>query len=81
MSKLNRLPPSSSQVPEETDRWIDEREVSAITGMSPAWLQRKRWAGDGIPYAKLPRAVRYRLSVVRAWMESHTTHSTSEDTG
>jgi predicted DNA-binding transcriptional regulator AlpA len=61
------------------DRWIDEKEASAITGMSLAWFQRARWAGDGIPYAKISRAVRYKIADVQRWMDERRVTSTSQD--
>jgi predicted DNA-binding transcriptional regulator AlpA len=55
--------------PDGSDRWLSERETARLIGMSRAWLQRERVAGKGIPYAKLNRAVRYRLSDIVGWME------------
>ncbi len=63
----------------QPDRWIDEKEASAITGMSLAWFQRARWAGDGIPYAKISRAVRYKIADVQRWMDERRVTSTSQD--
>jgi predicted DNA-binding transcriptional regulator AlpA len=59
--------------------WITETEASQITGMSVAWFQRMRWAGGGIPYSKLGRAVRYNVADVLQWMESRKRRSTSDD--
>lgn len=60
------------------DRWIDEREAAKLTGMSSAWFQRARWAGDGIPFSKVGRSVRYKLSDVLAFMEARRIESTSD---
>ncbi len=38
---------------------INEHKASERYGMSVAWFQRKRWAGDGPPYQKIGSAVRY----------------------
>lgn len=59
------------------DRWIDEREAAKLTGMSSAWFQRARWAGDSIPFSKVGRAVRYKLSDVQEFMEARRVASTS----
>ena len=59
------------------DRWIDEREAAKLTGMSSAWFQRARWAGDGITFSKVGRAVRYKLSDVQEFMEARRVASTS----
>ena len=63
----------------QPDRWIDEKEASAITGMSLAWFQRARWAGNGIPYVKISRAVRYKLADILQWMNDRRITSTSQD--
>jgi hypothetical protein len=34
-------------------QYVDEAYASAITGMSPAWYQRARWAGNGPPYVNV----------------------------
>ena len=65
----------------EHARWLSEGEVARITGMSVAWLQRKRWSGGGIPFAKLGRAVRYKLSDVLDWVEERKRISTSAGNG
>jgi hypothetical protein len=31
-------------------KYVDEAFASTITGMSPAWFQRARWAGHGPPF-------------------------------
>jgi predicted DNA-binding transcriptional regulator AlpA len=59
------------------DLWITEIEAAQITGMSVAWFQRMRWAGGGMPYTKLGRACRYKLSDVMEWMDSRKRISTS----
>jgi predicted DNA-binding transcriptional regulator AlpA len=64
--------------PQILDRWVDEKEASRITGMSRPWFQRARWAGGGIPYTKVSRACRYKVSDIFAWMEARRTTSTSE---
>ncbi|ROP42791.1 helix-turn-helix transcriptional regulator [Pseudokineococcus lusitanus] len=38
---------------------------------SPASLDTRRWRGDGPPYLKFNRAVRYRLSDVEAYEAAH----------
>lgn len=69
---------SASLAAKHDECWIAETEASRITGMSVAWFQRMRWAGGGIPYTKLGRAVRYKQSDVFSWMESHKRASTSD---
>ena len=41
-------------------------------------LQADRLKGGGVPFVKLGRSVRYRLSDIEAWEQAHLMHSTSE---
>ena len=49
-------------------------------GRAVKTLQNQRVTGDGIPFVKLGRSVRYRLSDVEAWEAARVRTSTS-DTG
>lgn len=46
-------------------------DLARITGLSREWFAHRRWkiAGEGPPYVKIGRAVRYRLEDVIAWIE------------
>jgi hypothetical protein len=50
-------------------RYVDEKEVSRIIGRAVQTLRNDRFRGQGVPYVKMGRAVRYRLSDVIAFME------------
>lgn len=52
-------------------KYVDERAVSQITGRALATLRNDRYVGQGIPYVKMGRSVRYRLDDVINYMESH----------
>ncbi|MBI4642281.1 MAG: helix-turn-helix domain-containing protein [Deltaproteobacteria bacterium] len=52
-------------------RYINEKEVSRITGIPLQTLRNFRCQGRGIGYSKFGRSVRYRLQDVLAFMESH----------
>ena len=52
-------------------RYVDEKEVSRITGFALPTLRNDRHRGKGIPYVKRGRSVRYRLDEVIEYMESH----------
>src|SRR5688572_11827924 len=72
-------PPSTTIVPEpQEDRLLTEREVAIRQHRSIKTLQNQRVSGGGIPYLKRSRSVRYRLSDVIAWENSHLRTSTSE---
>ncbi|MDA8163334.1 MAG: helix-turn-helix domain-containing protein [Desulfobacteraceae bacterium] len=63
---------------ELADRWMQEREVAAMTGIAVSTLQNDRYLGQGLPYVKVGRSVRYRLKDVVDWMESRTVTPTGE---
>jgi predicted DNA-binding transcriptional regulator AlpA len=50
---------------------LNQKQVAEIIGFSEAWLERKRWEGNGIPYRKLGRSVRYDERDVADWIEAH----------
>jgi predicted DNA-binding transcriptional regulator AlpA len=56
-----------SQLPQ----YIDEGKVSQITGVALSTLRNNRSRGQGIPYIKIGRSVRYDLQDVIEFMESH----------
>jgi len=53
----------------ETQRWVDEKEVSRITGIAVQTLRNWRFQRTGPAYSKVGRAVRYRLDDVLNFME------------
>ena len=53
----------------EEKKFINENEVSRITGLSVQTLRNWRFQGKGIPYVKAGRSVRYLYQDVIAYME------------
>ena len=53
----------------EETRFINENDVSGITGLSVQTLRNWRFQGKGIPYVKAGRSVRYQYQDVIAYME------------
>ena len=51
--------------------WLTEKEVAAITRLSLSTLRAHRFAGRGIPYAKIGRSVRYSATEVQRYMTEH----------
>ena len=51
---------------------IDSRETARILGLSPVTLQQLRARGDGPPFFRIGRTVRYRLGDVIAWRDERT---------
>ena len=52
------------------DRLLDDRDVAQITGRARSTLQKDRLIGTGIPFVRLGRLVRYRMSDVNAYLAS-----------
>lgn len=48
-----------------------QQTIAAVRDCSTATLERDRWAGNGIPFIKIGRAVKYRKSDVVAWLNEH----------
>ena len=59
--------------------WLwDERQHAAYRGCAVSSLQKERVRGDGPPFVKMGRLVRYRPDDVRAWIAARVVCSTSE---
>ena len=54
------------------------KEASRLLKVSLSWLAKARMRGDGPPYNKLGRSVRYAESALLQWMKSRQRLSTSE---
>ena len=51
-------------------QYINEIQVSKITGIALSTLRNHRFEGRGIPYIKLKKSVRYKYQDVIDYMES-----------
>ena len=60
---------------------FNEIDIAAVRGCSVATLQRDRWAGAGIPFIKINRAVRYRKSDVIEWLEQFKPQTSTSSAG
>jgi len=54
-----------------TPKWINEKEVSAMTGRALQSLRNDRCQCKGIPYSKIGSSIRYKVEDVIAFMEGH----------
>jgi helix-turn-helix protein len=52
--------------------------VARILGVSVSYLNKARMSGDGPPYVKFGRNVRYSIPEVLAWAEARARTSTSD---
>ena len=60
------------------ERFLTVGEAAAFLRLSESWLAKARMRGDGPPYVKIGRAIRYSESALLHWMRSNTRLSTSE---
>ena len=60
------------------DRYINERKVNELTDRALPTLRNDRSKGIGIPYVKVGKSVRYRLSDVIGFMEKHKVQTEQE---
>ncbi len=54
------------------DKFDTEPDTAAMLGIGASTLQQLRFRGEGPPYLKIGRAIRYRRSDVERWLEAHT---------
>ena len=60
------------------ERLLTAREAADFLRLSLSWLAKARMRGDGPPYVKLGRSVRYREGALVQWLKSRARLSTSE---
>jgi predicted DNA-binding transcriptional regulator AlpA len=60
------------------ERLLTPKEAANLLRLSPSWLAKARMRGDGPPYAKLGRSIRYGEGALLQWMKAHLRLSTSE---
>jgi len=49
---------------------LNQKQVATMLCMSEAWMEQCRFKNTGIPYVKIGKAVRYRLSDVNEFIEN-----------
>jgi predicted DNA-binding transcriptional regulator AlpA len=60
------------------ERLLTARDAANLLRLSVSWLAKARMRGDGPPYVKLNRAIRYTETGILHWMRSRQRFSTSE---
>lgn len=54
----------------DAPRWINEKIVAEMTGLSCQTLRNQRYKGEGLPYSKIGVSVRYEVSDIIKYMEN-----------
>jgi len=60
------------------DRLLTPKEAAFFLRVSTSWLAKARMNGNGPPFVKVGRSVRYSEAALREWMRAHQRLSTSE---
>jgi predicted DNA-binding transcriptional regulator AlpA len=60
------------------ERLLTITETAKLLRVSQSWLAKARMRGDGPPYVKLGRSVRYAEGALAHWMKSRLRLSTSQ---
>ena len=60
------------------ERLLTPKEAANFLRLSVSWLAKARMRGNGPPYVKLGRAIRYREGALVQWLRSRQRLSTSE---
>jgi predicted DNA-binding transcriptional regulator AlpA len=64
--------------PVPTTTVLTPKEAAKLIRFSLSWLAKARMRGDGPPYIKLGRSIRYTEAALLQWMKSRQRLSTSE---
>jgi predicted DNA-binding transcriptional regulator AlpA len=63
---------------EFSDVLLEPNEAAAFLKVSLSWLAKARMRGDGPPYIRIGRSIRYTEAALMQWMKSRQRMSTSE---
>jgi Helix-turn-helix domain len=59
-------------------RLFTEKDAARLLRLSSSWLAKARMRGDGPPYLKFGRSIRYGEGALGQWMKSRLRLSTSQ---
>jgi predicted DNA-binding transcriptional regulator AlpA len=68
----------SAREPNCCDRLLTPTEAANFLRLSLSWLAKARMRGDGPPFIKLGRSIRYSETALRLWMRAQQRLSTSQ---
>jgi predicted DNA-binding transcriptional regulator AlpA len=69
---------SSDSESARVQRLLTARDAANLLRLSSSWLAKARMRGDGPPYIKLGRSIRYSETALLLWMRAHQRLSTSQ---
>ena len=69
---------SAQKPPASTIVLLTPKEAARLLKVSVSWLAKARMRGDGPPYIRIGRSIRYVLTTLIQWMKSRQRLSTSE---
>jgi hypothetical protein len=69
---------SSASSNPHAPQFVDEKAAGKIISKPVSWLQYARWRGEGPPFYKLGRSIRYDVSELIEWVKAQRRTSTSE---
>ena len=76
------MPPKIEEAATKTatgfERLLTARDAAAFLRLSQSWLAKARMRGDGPPYVKIGRSIRYTETGILHWTRSRQRFSTSE---
>jgi predicted DNA-binding transcriptional regulator AlpA len=59
------------------ERLLTPKDAATFLRLSESWLAKARMRGDGPPYVKLGRSIRYAEGALVQWLKSHQRLSTN----
>ncbi|KTD63883.1 MerR family transcriptional regulator [Legionella spiritensis] len=60
---------------------FDQKTLAAVLDCSTHLLERNRWAGQGVPYIKIGRTVRYRKEDILTFLQQQRVHYVNREAG
>jgi predicted DNA-binding transcriptional regulator AlpA len=66
------------ELDQSRERLLTAKDAADRLRLSLSWLAKARMRGDGPPFVKLGRSVRYGESALAKWTRARTRNSTSE---
>ena len=57
------------------EKLLTEKEAAALVSVRAQTLSKWRMLGEGPPFTRVGRAIRYRLSLLMDWLEARTVHN------